>query len=60
MSSVANLTRLDGIEFMKTIQGMSLNIVATPFALESANEALEAIRSGTIEGSAVLDILAGK
>jgi len=56
ISSVANLTRQDGIEFMQIIKNIPLKISVTSFPLAEANEALAAIRNGTIEGSAVLQI----
>ncbi len=56
ISSVANLTRQDGIDFMKIIKKIKLKINVTNFPLENANQALEAIRNGLIEGSAVLTI----
>lgn len=54
ISSVANLTRQDGIDFMKIVKKFHLQITITPFLLEEANQALAAIRNGTLEGSAVL------
>lgn len=56
LSSVANLTRQDGHDFMQLVQNIPLNISVTRFALEEANLALDAIRKGTLEGSAVLQI----
>lgn len=56
ISSVANLTRQDGIDFMQLIKEMDLKITATSFPLEDANRALAAIRNGSLEGSAVLKI----
>lgn len=56
MSSVANLTRQDGIEFMEIVRKLHLQVTITVFPLEKANEALTAIRNGTLEGSAVLRI----
>lgn len=56
MSSVANLTRQDGIDFMQLIKKLNLQITVTPFLLEEANLALSAIRDGTLDGSAVLNI----
>lgn len=56
LSSVANLTRQDGIEFMQLIKKLPLQITVTPFKLEEANQALDAIRNGSLEGSAVLKI----
>jgi len=54
--SVANLTREDGEQFMKTAARVLIETEATPFPLERANEALAAIREGEIEGAAVLAI----
>lgn len=56
MSSVANLTRQDGIDFMEHVEKFQLQVTVTPFALEDVNQALEAIRNGTLDGSAVLKI----
>lgn len=56
LSSVANLTRQDGIEFMELVKKFHLQITITSFPLEEANLALAAIRNGTLEGSAVLKI----
>lgn len=56
MSSVANLTRKDGIDFMALIKKLPLQVTVTSFPLENANEALAAIRRGSLEGSAVLTI----
>ena len=52
--SVANLTRQDGIEFMKLAGTMPLRIETEPFALERANDALAALRGGKVHGAAVL------
>lgn len=52
--SVANLTRADGREFMDLAAKMPLKTKVTSYPLEKANEALEALRSGAIEGAAVL------
>lgn len=56
MSSVANLTRKDGEDYMRLIKELNLQVSVTPFPLEEANEALAAIKKGAIEGSAVLVI----
>ena len=52
--SVANLTRADGREFMEIAARVGVKTHTTSFPLASANEALEALRSGTFEGAAVL------
>lgn len=56
MSSVANLTRKDGLEYMRLISEVPLKVSVTSFPLEDANKALASIRNGSIEGSAVLKI----
>lgn len=56
ISSVANLTRQDGIDFMNLVKNLKLKIIVTNFSLEDANDALSAIRNGSVEGSAVLTI----
>lgn len=56
MSSVANLTRKDGFGFIDLAAKTPLDVSVTPFPLEEANEALSAIRNGSLHGSAVLVI----
>lgn len=56
ISSVANLTRQDGIDFMQIVKKFHVEISVTTFLLEDANQALSAIKDGTLEGSAVLKI----
>ncbi|HEX6072370.1 MAG TPA: zinc-dependent alcohol dehydrogenase family protein [Sphingomicrobium sp.] len=52
--SVANLTRVDGREFMDIATRASVRTRTTEFPLTRANQALAALRSGEIEGAAVL------
>lgn len=52
--SVANLTRIDGREFMEVAAEASVKTHTTAFPLSDANEALEALRAGALEGAAVL------
>lgn len=54
IASVANLTRADGREFMEIAAQVPVKARTTEFALSQANEALDALRSGAIEGAAVL------
>ena len=54
ITSVANLTRRDGLEFLELAAGLSLRSQTTTFPLEAANEALAALRDGTLTGAAVL------
>jgi propanol-preferring alcohol dehydrogenase len=52
--SVANLTREDGDAFFATIERYSVTTHVRPFALARANEAIAALRSGVVDGAAVL------
>jgi propanol-preferring alcohol dehydrogenase len=54
--SVANLTRLDGEEFLRIAPEVPINTEVEAFALDKANEALRRLRSGEIRGSAVLTL----
>jgi alcohol dehydrogenase, propanol-preferring len=52
--SVANLTREDGREFMAIAAEVPVKTSTTAYSLERANDALEALRCGSLEGAAVL------
>lgn len=52
--SVANLTREDGDAFFSLIGRHPVTTHVQPFALVQANEAIAALRAGTIDGAAVL------
>lgn len=52
--SVANLTRKDGDEFMAVASKVPIDTRIQKFPLSEANNALEALRSGELEGAAVL------
>jgi alcohol dehydrogenase, propanol-preferring len=52
--SVANLTRRDGEEFLAFAEKAHVRTVTTRFALAAANEALDSVRQGAVEGAAVL------
>ncbi|AUT04212.1 alcohol dehydrogenase [Nostoc sp. CENA543] len=54
LRSVANLTRQDGEEFLALAPQVPIHTEVNAFPLIQANEALDALRSGEIEGSAVL------
>jgi propanol-preferring alcohol dehydrogenase len=56
LRSVANLTREDGEEFLALVPKVPVHTVAVPYPLEKANEALADLRSGRLEGAAVLVI----
>jgi len=52
--SVANLTRADGIEFLRLAPGVPGRTEVTRFPLAAANEALARLREGRLSGAAVL------
>jgi propanol-preferring alcohol dehydrogenase len=52
--SVANLTRRDGEEFFRLAAEVPLAVSAEPLPLEDANEALERLRTGRVQGAVVL------
>lgn len=52
--SVANLTREDGLAFFEAVRHAPLRTEVSVFALEQANEALERLRQGALQGAAVL------
>lgn len=52
--SVANLTRQDGLDFLKVAPQAGVKTQATAFPLEEANEVLSKLRAGQILGAAVL------
>jgi propanol-preferring alcohol dehydrogenase len=52
--SVANLTRSDGEEFLALAPNVPVRTEVQTFPLEEANQALERLRSGKIQGAAVL------
>jgi propanol-preferring alcohol dehydrogenase len=54
VQSVANLTREDGVEFLRVAPEVPVETQVTTFDLTEANEALEALRQGDFDGSAVL------
>lgn len=54
--SVANLTRRDGEEFLRIAPQVPVKTSVQTFALHQANEALNRLRAGRIEGAAVLVI----
>jgi propanol-preferring alcohol dehydrogenase len=56
LRSVANLTRQDGEEFLALAPKIPIQTQVNPFPLEQANEALEALRQGQIDGSVVLTL----
>jgi propanol-preferring alcohol dehydrogenase len=52
--SVANLTRKDGIDFLRQLPEMGIVTSTTSYPLEQVNEALADLRAGRFEGAAVL------
>jgi propanol-preferring alcohol dehydrogenase len=57
--SVANLTRQDGEEFLALAPRVPVRTRPLPYALEQANAALDDLRSGRLQGAAVLTGQAG-
>jgi alcohol dehydrogenase, propanol-preferring len=53
--SVANLTRQDGLDFLKIVPQAGIRTQTTAFPLAEANEVLEKLRTGQILGAAVLE-----
>ena len=54
ITSVANLTRRDGEEFLKIAPRVPVKMKVETFPLEDANRALERFRAGKLDGTAVL------
>ncbi|AVC47620.1 zinc-binding dehydrogenase family protein (plasmid) [Rhizobium leguminosarum bv. viciae] len=52
--SVANLTRGDGAEFFSIAKAAEVRCVTIVYALEHANEALDDLRAGRINGAAII------
>jgi alcohol dehydrogenase, propanol-preferring len=52
--SVANLTRQDGLDFLKIVPQAGIRTQTTAFPLSEANEVLQKLRTGQILGAAVL------
>jgi len=54
LMSVANLTRQDGIDFLRLVPEMGIVTKTTSYPLNQANQALADLRAGRFEGAAVL------
>jgi propanol-preferring alcohol dehydrogenase len=54
--SVANLTRQDGEEFLSIAPRVPVKTEVVPYPLQEANQALDDLRSGKLQGAAVLII----
>jgi propanol-preferring alcohol dehydrogenase len=52
--SVANLTRKDGIDFLRLVPQIGIVTKTTSYPLQKANQALADLRAGRFEGAAVL------
>ena len=52
--SVANLTRQDGLDFLRLAPQIGIVTKTTPYALQDANRALADLRAGRFDGAAVL------
>jgi propanol-preferring alcohol dehydrogenase len=60
LGSVANLTRRDGEEFLEIAPQVPVRTEVELHPLESANEALDSIRSGSLRGAAVVRVDPGR
>lgn len=56
IQSVANLTREDGMEFLQLVKQIPIRPEVKVYSLEDANQALDDLRHGRFQGSAVLRI----
>jgi propanol-preferring alcohol dehydrogenase len=56
ISSIANLTRADGQDFMALAADLDLRPATTSYALTDANVALADLREGRVKGAAVLEV----
>jgi propanol-preferring alcohol dehydrogenase len=54
LRSVANLTRVDALEFLALASSLPIHTTTTPYPLREANTALDDLRSGRLSGAAVL------
>ncbi|MHB8529352.1 MAG: alcohol dehydrogenase, partial [Caulobacteraceae bacterium] len=54
LASVANLTRADAHEFLRVARQARVKTHVTTYPLEDANRALDELRSGRLQGAAVL------
>ena len=54
IASVANLTRKDGIDFLKVARQAGVRASTVSYSLEAANDAIADLRSGRLQGAAVL------
>jgi propanol-preferring alcohol dehydrogenase len=54
LRSVANMTRADARDFLRTAAEIGLKPKVTAFPLEQANEALQAVKSDSIDGAAAV------
>jgi propanol-preferring alcohol dehydrogenase len=59
LGSVANLTRQDGEEFIELAPRVPVRTEVEVYPLAEADRALDAIRTGSLEGAAVLRVSAG-
>jgi propanol-preferring alcohol dehydrogenase len=59
VTSVANLTRRDGLEFLSVARETGVATRTRPYPLEQANQALSDLRAGRLQGAAVLTMEAG-
>ncbi len=54
IQSVANLTRADGLDFMRLLSEIPVETHVTPLPLDQANEAMRRMQAGEVQGALVL------
>jgi propanol-preferring alcohol dehydrogenase len=54
IQSVANLTRQDALDFLHVVPKIGIRTKTTRYPLRQANQALDDLRAGRLEGAAVL------
>jgi propanol-preferring alcohol dehydrogenase len=59
VTSVANLTRSDGLEFLRLASQIGIATHTRCYTLGQANQALSDLRTGRLQGAAVLTVAAG-
>jgi propanol-preferring alcohol dehydrogenase len=57
--SVANLTRVDALEFLALAAHLPIRTRVSSYSLDGVAEALEDLRHGRFEGAAVIDLAVG-
>lgn len=57
IQSVANLTRRDAVDFFQLLPKVNIHPVVSTYSLENINQAIEDLRKGKVQGSAVIQMV---